>query len=345
MAKKHSIDPENYMPVQVLQDIRMRYQDRCRTELTDIHTTNFLWNLPILHRYPGILGWEDSLKGVPVVIAGLGPSLTKQIPLLREHRKKFLLVVGDACLPVLMGADVPEEDRVIPDVVVMVDPTEKQVENFKGIDTKLFYSVVPVIAHPAIFRVLDPKKTAVYNVKDPGSTILEQAPYHTGRKGALPAAVLTSGSAFCFSAVAGCNPILFIGQDLSWPSTERVYAEGTAEWKVEFQKSGKFRSECLLFPDIHGKLVLTHQTFVNFWAWMRDTCRHMCQRVVNCSEEGILQTKEIRPMPFAVAIERWCKGDLVGMEERLSKAYHYEVKDGVVEKLLRPKMKVKVKRR
>jgi len=223
----------------------------------------------------------------------------------------------------------------------MVDPTEKQKDNFAGIDTTRFYTIVPPIVHPSIFRVVDPRHLAVYNIKDPGSALLELAPYHTGKRGALPAGVLTTGTCFGLAAVMGCDPILFIGSDLSWPRPDEVYARGTDSRKVAFQKSAKFRHNCLLFPDIHGKLVLTHVTFINFWAWMRDNARLVKNRVINCSEAGILRTKHIRVMRFESALRKYCKGELVGLRELLDKAYNYEYGDGLVEKLLLPEFKGK----
>ncbi len=331
--REERIDSEHYMPEDLLTEVRKRHQEECREELTSLHITNFLWNMSVFHRYPGILGFEQIFKRVPAVIVGAGPSLDKHLSLLERYRKNIIIVAGDATLPIF------KERGFYPHFCVMVDPTEKQKDNFVGVDTTKFITVVPPIVHPSIFRMVDPHHLCMYNVKDPKSVILEQAPYHTGRLGALPAGVLTSGSCFGFAAAMGCDPILFIGHDLSWPTPDKVYAEGVVKEKIGFQKGCKFRSGCLLFPDIHGKLVLTHTTFVNFWAWLRDCVRVVDVRVINCTEAGILKFRGMRVMRFESALKRYASKELVGVEEKINKAYNYKVADGLIEKLLLPKMR------
>jgi hypothetical protein len=164
-------------------------------------------------------------------------------------------------------------------------------------------------------------------------------PYYTGRKGGLPAGVLTSGSVFGFAAMTGASPITFIGHDLSWPTPEKVYAEGVADYKHSYQKNVKFKSDCLLFPDINGKLVLTHSTFVNFWIWLHDALPRMRINLYNSSEAGILKMKYIKVMPLQSWMDKFCKYELVGMEERTASAYNYQCKDGMIEKLLLPPLK------
>lgn len=321
---------EQFYSKEHLAEIREDYNSKCADELEDIYLSNFLWNVRVLPTYPGILGFKQILKGVPAVVVGLGPSLNQHLPLLREYRKRVVVVAGDAALPLLL------KSNITPDFVVVADPTEKQARNFDDVDTTKFFTVIPSAVHPSVVRKLDPRHTAVYNIASPNSKVLHQAPYHIGRKGALPASILTSGCAFTFTTVLGCDPILFIGHDLSWPSPDKVYAEGTFGWKVDFQKAAKFKSGCMLFPDIHGKLVLTHHTFVCFWAWMRDACKKYNFRVVNCSEAGILKSDEIAAVPFSVALKRWCKGELIGVSEKVLKGYEYLYEDKQVEELLLP---------
>jgi len=306
-------------------------------ELERTQLSNFLWNMPILKNYPGILGFEKAFKGVPAVMVGSGPSLEKNVHLLKEFRKKMLIIAGDAALPILV-----KKLGIYPHIVVMGDPTEKQKENFKDIDTTKFYTVCATFSHPAIFRVVDPHHLCVYNVRS-GSVLSEMIPYHIGRKGGLAAGVLTSGSVFGFTAMTGANPITFIGHDLSWPTPDKVYADGVAQYKHSYQKTVKFKGDCLLFPDIDGKLVLTHSTFINFYIWLKTSLQRMNVSVYNSSEAGILKMKEVKTMPFQKWIEKFCKYELVGLEERIMKAYNYQYPDGMVEKLLLPPLKAVTK--
>ena len=338
LAKR--IEADAYYDKANLDRQRKDYNESCRDELFKAQLSNFLWNMPTIQscNYPGIIGFDQLFKGKPAVVVGAGPSLDKNAHLLKKYRSKIIIVACDAALPVLI-----KKYDVYPHFVVMVDPTPKQKKNFfidgKPIDTTRFYTIVPPVVHPSIFRTIDPSHLAVYNLKDDKNAIFERAPYHIGRRGALPAAILSSGACFCFAAAMWCDPIIFIGQDLSWASTEKVYADGISDWKVDYQKGAKFKGNCMLFPDIHGKLVLTHQTLVMFWAWLRDNTKFMENKIVNSSEGGILKFKGIKIKTLQKSIDMWCKKELVGVEEMINKAYNDRHKDGKVEVLMLPKFK------
>jgi len=328
---KPKILGEDYLTKQDANQHRETYNTLLQADkLEQCYLNNFLYNFPILKNYPGILGFEGAFKNMPIVIVGSGPSLEKNMDLLVEHRKKMIVIAGDAALPILV-----KKLKIYPDLVVMGDPTEKQVYNFEDIDTTKFYTACSSVTHPKMFRKIDPSHLCVYNIKS-SSPLLEMIPYHIGRKGGLAAGVLTSGSVFGFAAMTGANPITFIGHDLSWPTPDKVYAKGVVEKKHNFQKNSKFKSDCLLFPDINGELVLTHSTFINFYIWMRDALPRVKTRVFNSSEAGILKMKKIQATPFKNWISRFCKYELVGLEERIHKAYNYQHEDGLVEKLLLP---------
>lgn len=302
-------------------------------DLDKCHLSNFLWNMPILKNYPGILGFEGAFKKVPTVMVGAGPSLEKNMKFLKEYRKKLFIICGDAALPILV-----KKLQIYPHVVVMGDPTEKQRENFKDIDTTKFITVCATVSHPSIFRTVDPSHLCVYNVRS-SSPLSEMIPYHTGRKGGLSAGVLTSGSVFGFTAMTGADPITFIGHDLCWPTPDKVYTDGVVQRKHSYQKTIKFKSDCLLFPDINGELVLTHSTFINFYIWLQDGLPRVKTRVYNSSEAGILKMKKIKVMPFKRWIDTFCKYELVGLEERIDAAYNYQFEDGMIEKVLLPPMR------
>jgi len=331
---KEQMAGESYLSKADLNHHRTVYNTLLNKDgLDNAHLSNFLWNMPILRNYPGIIGFEGVFKNVPAILVGSGPSLEKNMDLLVEASKKAIIIAGDAALPILV-----KKLKLYPHFVVTADPTEKQVVNFKDIDTTKFITVVPSICHPAMFRTIDPKHLCIYNAYT-NTPLSDMIPFHTGRKGGLPAGVLTSGSVFGFAAMAGCSPITFVGQDLSWPTPDKVYADGVVAGKHSYQKNVKFKADCLLFPDINGELVLTHSTFINFYIWMRDALPRMKLNLYNSSEAGILKMKEIKILPLKKWLDKFCKYDLVGLQERIDQAYNYEHKDGMIDKLLLPPLK------
>ncbi len=328
------IEGDTYFSKKDLDNHRAQYQTLLlKDDIDKAHLSNFLWNMPIIKNYPGILGFEKAFNGIPAIMVGSGPSLEKNMHLLKGASKKAIIVCGDAALPILVN-----KLDMYPHFVVMGDPTEKQSANFKDIDTTKFVTVAATVAHPSVFRAVDPRHLCVYNVLT-NSPLSDMIPYHTGRKGGLPAGVLTSGSVFGFIAMTGASPITFIGHDLCWPTPDKVYADGVVQGKHSYQKNVKFKGECLLFPDIDGKLVLTHSTFINFWIWLKDAIPRMRINLYNSSEAGILKMKGIKVLPLQKWMDRFCKYDLVGLEERILSAYSYQTPDGMIEKLLLPHLK------
>jgi len=328
------IEAEKYFGKREMEHHRVAYNSLIVKDNLDLaHLSNFLWNMSIIKNYPGIIGFEKIFKGNPGVIVGSGPSLEKNMHLLKDISKKALIFCGDAALPVLV-----KKLGIYPHFVVMGDPTEKQALNFKDIDTSKFITVAATFAHPSLFRAIDPTHLCIYNIRS-DSVLSGLAPYHTGRKGGLPAGVLTSGSVFGFAAMCGCSPLTFIGHDLSWPTPDKVYADGVVDYKHSYQKNVKFKADCLLFPDINGKLVVTHSTFINFWIWLHDAIPRMTTKIYNSSEAGILKMKGITVMPLQQWADKFCKYEIVGLPERIAAAYNYERKDGMIEKLMLPPLK------
>lgn len=128
----------------------------------------------------------------------------------------------------------------------------------------------------------------------------------------------------------------FIGHDLCWESFDKVYADGVSEKKSNFQKAAKFRGNCLLFPDINGNMVVTHQTFAVFYLWLRDSIAITSVQCYNSSEAGILKMKRIKVLPFQKYINKFCKKVLINKQEKIQKALDHEYQDGFIEKIMLP---------
>lgn len=104
---------ENYFNKADLERHRTQYNTMLASdELDKCHLSNFLWNLPIMKNYPGILGFEGVFKGNPVVMVGSGPSLDKNMHLLKQYQKKMIIIAGDAALPYLAEQRFPTRGLV-----------------------------------------------------------------------------------------------------------------------------------------------------------------------------------------------------------------------------------------
>ena len=84
----------------VLQEARINL--KTRSVFSKRYYQNILDNLPHLVSCPGIFSLENKLQGVPGILVSAGPSLDKNLPLLKTASKRALIIaVATAFRPLL----------------------------------------------------------------------------------------------------------------------------------------------------------------------------------------------------------------------------------------------------
>lgn len=314
-----------YLTASELRECCELNNNSARDTLQSVIVSNTLCNLAQIQRSPGILNFHNQFVGRPAFVIGLGPSLsTEQIEMLKAKRDEVIIIAIDAALPLLW------DKGLIPHFVALLDPSERPAKSFDPpIDTTKFYTVASLVAHPETIRKIDPRHLIFYNTWNPENVFLREVIHHTGQKrGIFPACALTPGAAFEFAICMGCDPITFLGVDLSFPSPTETYAQGTPQWKVDFQSKIKFRGGLLLFPDIHGDLVLTHFTFMAFWQYVYDRTNEINRTFINATGAGILDNDNISQMDLAKVLDKYAKGPIPDLETNITRLYRGETLNG-----------------
>lgn len=154
---------------------------------------------------------KDSVKNKPAIILSAGPSLEKNINLLKECKDKFFIISGGRTLSKL------EEINVKPDLCVIIDGDEISYDIVKDnikIDTPLVFCNA---TNEKILQNYKGKK--IYdstNIDFIGSIIKKmQEPLFLG--GSVAHACINT------AIHIGCNPIILIGQDLAY-TNDKVHA-------------------------------------------------------------------------------------------------------------------------
>ena len=179
--------------------------------------TNIFNNGQAIIKSPGILALKDIFSKVPAIMVSAGPSLDKNIGLIKSARDRILVItVATALKPLL-------KNSIKPDFVVAVDPNEDTLQSFniETIPENLWLIYDPCI--PSAVSSLFNGRSIMIDSK------IELAKWladHSDRKGSLGNIFSVAHSAFYLARYMGCKPIILVGQDLSFEG-HRMHCTGS----------------------------------------------------------------------------------------------------------------------
>ncbi|EAK7332639.1 motility associated factor glycosyltransferase family protein, partial [Campylobacter jejuni] len=271
----------------------------------------FVYNLPQMITHPSYKELLSKRKGISdtAIIVSTGPSLTKQLPLLKKYANKATIFCADSSYPILA------KHGIKPDYVCMLERTELTAEFFNhdfGEFDKDIVFVCAGVVHPKAIEYLK-GKTFIITQK------VLAFPYYINLKDFSYAAVGFS-VAHTLSYLAtylSHKNIIFIGQDLA-------YAENGNSHPDDYQNSANYESQ--MYEHIlttayggNGK-VETHSIWLLFKNWFENemipNTRKMGITTYNCTEGGARIEGTIEK-PFLWACENLLDKDLNKPFEKL----------------------------
>jgi len=207
---------------------------------------------------------KDAAKGYPAVCVGAGPSLVKNLDLLSDPEvRRNVVVIG------VQTTLKPMLDRGIrPDFVTALD--------YSSICTR-FYEGLPDLADVTL--VVEPKCHPAIIAAYPGPVRVCPSKLNDKLLGPLarPMPMIKAGTTvahlnFYLALHLGCDPVMFIGQDLGF-SDGLYYAPGTAVHQVWAPELGAFntietmewtrvvrmRGNLRRAEDVHGRPIFTDE--------------------------------------------------------------------------------------
>ncbi|EAL0414897.1 motility associated factor glycosyltransferase family protein, partial [Campylobacter jejuni] len=221
----------------------------------------FVYNLPQMITHPSYKELLSKRKGISdtAIIVSTGPSLTKQLPLLKKYANKATIFCADSSYPILA------KHGIKPDYVCMLERTEITAEFFNHDFGEFDKDIIFICA-----GVVHPK--AIEYLKDRNLVITQKVlafPYYINLKDFSYAAVGFS-VAHTLSYLAtylSHKNIIFIGQDLA-------YAENGNSHPDDYQNSANYESQ--MYEHIlttayggNGK-VETHSIWLLFKNWFEN---------------------------------------------------------------------------
>lgn len=263
--------------------------------------TNFFENMKQYPKSVNLNAFEACLKDIPAIIVSAGPSLNKNIHLLKEIKNKALIISAGSAINIL------EKHGIEPHIMVGVDGGEPESRLFNNVKSKDIYFAYSSTVHfdglknyegPKIFFKLNIFKYDDWFEKRMGENTKE-----------MKSGASVANLAFDISRFLGCNPIILTGQDLSY-SNMQSYAEGAVlkeEQDEILRKSIEDRSKNYIEEtDLNGNTVYTTQSMISMKVYFEEYVKQYPEKIYLNGTEGGLPIKGIINRPLKEIIDEYC---------------------------------------
>ncbi|WP_200761375.1 motility associated factor glycosyltransferase family protein [Poriferisphaera corsica] len=269
---------------------------------------NLTANLPLYAAGASINELKDFAKGFPAVCVAAGPSLVKNVHLLQnpEIRKNIIVIAVQTALRPLL-------DRgITPDFVTALD--------YSQISARFYEDLPPL---PTVTLVAEPKAHCTILDSYPGPVRTLSNEFNdvllgdmATPKDSLPAGGTVAHLSLYLAQYIGCDPIMFIGQDLAF-SDGLYYAPGTAVHQVwsseinahntiemmEYIRVMRMRGHLREATDHHGRTIYTDEQMATYHKQFERDFSNAPQTIIDATEGGLPKEHTIA-MPFAESLEK-----------------------------------------
>ena len=294
----HAIN-ENRERILVNKNTLRRFRDSAaRNQIANLHV---LQHCNLVEELAHILP-----RSVPVIIVSAGPSLDKNIELLKKAKGHCLIFAVDTAMKYLMERD------IMPDLGITVEPI-KPMANYA--DDRCFD--VPHIfdceANPEIVS-RERGRIFIYNCRDFFARLLEDAGTEAVSNVASGGSVATAAFAVCYELQM--KTIILIGQDLAYAGTA-THAGGVESAGI----NGDIGTE--LIDGIDGEPVRTRSDWKGYLRWFENAIRvineqHLDMQVIDATEGGAL-IHGSHVMTLNDAVGRYCSGTEYDFKDALTR--------------------------
>lgn len=277
-------------------------------EDTLIGLRNNLLNIDHLITNPSIAKIKEKFghmyKNKPAIVVASGPSLNKNIHLLKDARGKALILSCDGSVKPLI------KHGIMPDAMMSVERIYKTFEAFykdEDIPEEIVLACPPVVRNE-IFEKIKSKKLSMLKK---GESLNQWLNKLTG-----------AGTVFCGASVAhaayglarelGCNPIILVGQDLAYSKEGFSHGNGIAvNQKVDFLNA----KNIVYVKDYEGNDIPS--TYV--WKMFLNIFEEVISRDVDVkcidATEGGARISGTEIMSLREAIDKYCIEDVISLRE------------------------------
>ena len=267
-----------------------RANAEARRRFAPRYLVNAIRNLPSIASGRSLADIEGAYLGRPAIIAAAGPSLESALPELRSRLDGAVLISVDTALRVLLDAD------IAPHFVVGLDPGSANARHFRALPPAADTWLISEIALDPLARTHFAGRTLWFRVSDHDPWPWFHSLGLDVQQLDVWGSVVTA--AFQVAVLAGCDPIVFTGADLSYAGRQ-PYSRGTTyefQW-ARWAATGTLVEDAWLVwqagatrevPDLAGRSRPTTPALLAFRDWLVSRAAASGRRVVNATGAGLL---------------------------------------------------------
>ncbi|EOW8960187.1 6-hydroxymethylpterin diphosphokinase MptE-like protein [Campylobacter coli] len=214
---------------------------------------HFLQNIPSMLKsipFQRILN-ERKNKFENAIVVSAGPSLAKQLPLLKAYQDKAVIFCADGALSML------EKEGIVPDYVTNLDFTDLAMKFFQNKENKTSLNILSCATHPNVVHSLKAENCMI--------VLRNKALYqrfNLNDFGYIDTGTHVSHFSYTLALALGFKNIIMIGQDLAFDEEGNSHSKGF-DFGEKF--SGEENIDKLKVPAYGGKgEVLTHITWNDY---------------------------------------------------------------------------------
>ncbi|EPP4271519.1 motility associated factor glycosyltransferase family protein, partial [Campylobacter coli] len=244
-------------------------------------TISFQCYSHLLQNIPSMLGSipfqrilsERKNKFDNAIVVSAGPSLTKQLPLLKAYQDKAVVFCADGALSML------EKEGVVPDYVLNIDFEDLPLRFFKNKQNKLSLNILSCATHPSLVHFLDNKSVVLRD--DP----LYQS-FNLNDFGYIDTGTHVSHFSYTLALALGFKNIIMIGQDLAFDEEGNSHSKGFDFGEKFEEEHKKYKLKTQAYG---GKgEVLTHITWNDYRVKLEYlfACNDQKAKFYNATEGG-----------------------------------------------------------
>jgi len=269
---------------------------------------NAAFNLPAYLVHPSVEVLAGRAAGYPAILVAAGPSLARNIDQLAGLRDHAVIIAVQTVLKTLLARGVQ------PHFVTSLDYHELSAEFFRGVPD---FGDTVLVAEPKVsWHVLDAFRGRMHVLHSQflDDILREAAP----RRAGLRAGSTVAHLAFYLAEHLGCDPVILVGQDLSFSEglyyppgmpIERIWRPELSRFQTiemkQWERIVRSRGVLTVVKDVHGRDAYTDEQMRTYAEQFQAEFLATKTRIIHACEGGMrLEGTEV--MTLRAAARQFC---------------------------------------